>query len=163
MKKFTTMSDFTQRSRKVSQRQNTAYKDCCPSPEFAGLRLPDQHLTCELNSFPQESDNDDLDDDAMMRLDETLAAAFRGMMRGGRKAGEKERLRQLKHYKMRCLDLVEVYIHNGAQASALLVRTSTKVPRPALCWYVHPQRSPGQPALCSAGPYIYNFNTTVLR
>ena len=48
----------------------------------------------------QESD-EEMDDEAMFRLDDALSAAFRSMRKGKKSKEDKEKAMQLKHYKMR--------------------------------------------------------------
>ncbi|GAA5996088.1 uncharacterized protein JCM10292_007386 [Rhodotorula paludigena] len=65
-----------------------------------------------------ESEEELLDDDAMLALDERLADIFRANG-GGRKSKKRDRQDDL-HYRLRCLDLFDVLAHTKA-SSALLI------------------------------------------
>ena len=63
----------------------------------------------------------DLSDSEMEKLDDVLGAAFRSMKKG--KRDEKERSRELRDYRMKCLDLLAIVTHNEAtDINHLLVR-----------------------------------------
>ena len=63
---------------------------------------------------------DDLTDSEMEKLDHVIGAAFQIMRKGKRE--DKEKVGQVKAFKMRCLDLVEILIQNeGTDANYLVV------------------------------------------
>ncbi|GAA6042776.1 hypothetical protein JCM8097_007471 [Rhodosporidiobolus ruineniae] len=69
----------------------------------------------------EESDEEEiLDDEAMLELDERLADIFRANG-GGRRSSKRDRTDSL-HYRLRCLDLLDVLAHHSP-ASPLLVPT----------------------------------------
>lgn len=63
-----------------------------------------------------EDDNSDLDDDAMMKLDETIAAAFKI------KKKDKQRQNDLLQYKLRVLDLVQEIFKSTNRLDLIVVR-----------------------------------------
>ncbi|GAA5968040.1 hypothetical protein JCM11641_003709 [Rhodosporidiobolus odoratus] len=81
-----------------------------------------------------EDEEEILDDDAMLALDERLADIFRANG-GGRRSKKRDRTDDL-HYRLRCLDLLDVLAHHKPSSTLLIatfvplfniVRTSTSV------------------------------------
>ncbi|XP_074641701.1 myb-binding protein 1A-like protein [Tubulanus polymorphus] len=73
------------------------------------------------DSEKEESDEEDFDDEAMFRVDDALAEAFRSMSKGKRKKEEEEKKQQVMQYKMRCLDLLTMLIKNDDTAPCVLL------------------------------------------
>ena len=71
-----------------------------------------------------QSEDDDLDDDAMFKLDESLAAVFKNMQKS--KRAQREQECQLLQYRMRCLDLIDVLIDNCNSQGLLVVSRKRK-------------------------------------
>lgn len=63
-----------------------------------------------------DEENSDLDDDAMMKLDETLAAAFK------MKKKDKQRQSDLLQYKLRVLDLIQEILKSNNRLDLIVVR-----------------------------------------
>ncbi|KAI0226759.1 Myb-binding protein 1A-like protein [Lamellibrachia satsuma] len=66
----------------------------------------------------EEEEDDDLSDSEMAKYDDALAAIFK--KKGQGKKEQKEREVQLKHFKMRCLDLLITLVQSHPQPSLLL-------------------------------------------
>ena len=70
--------------------------------------------------FLMTSQSVELTDSEMEKLDDVLGAAFRSMQRGG-KRDVKAKARQLRNYKMKCLELLEIIVQNESTDVTFLV------------------------------------------
>ena len=62
----------------------------------------------------------------MEKLDDVLGAAFKSMQKG--RKDEKEKSRELRDYRLKCLDLLAILTHNDAtDVNHLLVRNALVV------------------------------------
>ncbi|EJU05480.1 hypothetical protein DACRYDRAFT_98198 [Dacryopinax primogenitus] len=67
--------------------------------------------TDEETDISEEATNEDIvDDDTMLKLDDQLAAALRSQV--GDKKGQKNAQREATHFKIRVLDLIDIYLKN---------------------------------------------------
>lgn len=67
-----------------------------------------------------EEDDNDLDDDAMMALDENLSAVFKSLSKRNDHKADREKSRALLEFRMKCLELLEMFVHSGPKISLRL-------------------------------------------
>ncbi|BGP37888.1 DNA-directed DNA polymerase [Rhodotorula kratochvilovae] len=85
--------------------------------EAGGMAVPGASADDEDDEMRDDGEEELLDDEAMLELDDKLADIFRA--NGGGKSKKRDRQDDL-HYRLRCLDLLDVLAHTKA-ASALLI------------------------------------------
>jgi hypothetical protein len=99
--------------------------DFKPDDKRKKIKLDNEHSHGELNgnhkplpthAVAMESDNSDLDDDAMMKLDETLAQAFK------LKKKSKKHESELLQYKLRALDFIQELMKSTYRLDLITVR-----------------------------------------
>ncbi|CAH1800733.1 unnamed protein product [Owenia fusiformis] len=99
-----------------SEEESDSEADEAPDEAFR------EHLKAVLGPAAEKSDDeeedDDLSDSEMFKLDDMLAAAFRSRVKD--KKSDKEKLKQLVHFKMRCLELVEVIVTSEVSSAILI-------------------------------------------
>ncbi|XP_064619213.1 myb-binding protein 1A-like protein [Lineus longissimus] len=70
------------------------------------------------NSEDEESDSD-MSDSAMMRIDDALAEAFKSQSKRKLAKDKEEKKNQLRHFRMRCLDLVVLQLKHGHNSTSM--------------------------------------------
>eukprot|EP01135_Chromosphaera_perkinsii_P001346 Nk52_evm73s164 gene=Nk52_evmTU73s164 len=62
------------------------------------------------NPADEDESEDEMDDDAMMQIDEMLSSVFKEQSQLGKKNEEKERKQQLIHFKIRAASMLDIYL-----------------------------------------------------
>jgi hypothetical protein len=65
-------------------------------------------------------EEEDLDDDAMMSLNSNLASVFRSLAKKDNQKVAREQARSLLEFRMKCLELLQVFINSGPKVSLQL-------------------------------------------